>query len=127
MRRERLEMSKKKLHTLRENLLAELRAKNAEAAAMIDEGVPDIADQGLTENIKGFLHLLGDAKREEILEIDEALDRIRDGSYGSCLRCGDEIDIERLQLLPHTRYCVSCKGILEKEARIKAGPGVGTL
>jgi DnaK suppressor protein len=127
MKRERLERSKRKLYTRREDLLAELRTKNAEAAAMIDEGVPDIADRGLTENIKEFLHLLGNAKREEILKIDEALDRIRDGSYGSCLRCGEKIDTERLQLLPHTRYCLSCKEHLEKEARIKAGPGVGTI
>ena len=41
--------------------------------------------------------------------LDVALKRIERDSYGLCLSCGEEIQRERLEVVPHTRYCVSCK------------------
>lgn len=127
MRKQRLETIRKRLIGMREDLLEEIRRKNAEAASLRDEGVPDIADQGLTDNLGEFLHLLSDSKREEIMKIDEALERLRVGTYGQCLECGEPIDIERLELRPNTRFCVSCKEQLERREALKAGPGKGTL
>ncbi|MBD3379340.1 MAG: hypothetical protein GF408_02640 [Candidatus Omnitrophica bacterium] len=51
----------------------------------------------------------------EIREVEEALQRIGDGSYGRCLDCGEEIKIERLKALPYAKYCVKCKEEREKE------------
>lgn len=127
MREQRLETIRKRLIGLREDLLAEVRSKNAEAASLRDEGVADIADLGLTDNLGELLHLLSDSKREEILNIDEALERLRQGQYGQCLECGEPIDIERLELRPYTRFCIACKTRMEKEESLKAGPGKGTL
>lgn len=127
MREQRLESVRKRLIGMREDLLAEVRRKNAEAADLRDEGVADIADLGLTDNLGELLHLLSDSKREEILNIDEALERLRQGRYGQCLGCGEAIGIERLELRPDTRYCINCKTRLEKEEGLKAGPGKGTL
>lgn len=127
MIQERLDSIRKKLLDLRETRLQEIRRQNADAAALIDEGVADIADQGLTDSLKDYLHLLGDAGREEVLEIDEALERLRDGSYGRCEACGKTIDIARLEILPFTRRCLPCRQEAEKEAKTKAGPGKGLL
>ncbi|ABA88313.1 zinc finger transcriptional regulator, TraR/DksA family [Syntrophotalea carbinolica DSM 2380] len=127
MIQKRLESIRKKLLDLREARLQEIRRQNADAAALIDEGVADTADQGLTDSLKDYLHLLGDAGREEILEIDEALERLRDGSYGRCEACGKTIDIARLEILPFTRRCLTCRQEAEKEAKTKAGPGKGLL
>lgn len=127
MIKERLETMRKGLLDLREDLLAEIRVKNAEAAMLIDEGVADVADQGLTDTLKEFLHLLSDSKREELLKIDEAMERLQGGSYGLCLECQAPIDIERLELRPYTRHCVACKEKLEEEELRKKGPGLGTL
>lgn len=127
MREQRLERIRKRLIGLREDLLAEVKSKNAEAADLRDEGVADVADQGLTDNLSELLHLLSDSKREEIMNIDEALERLRQGRYGQCLGCGEQIDFERLELRPDTRFCIDCKTRLEKEERLKAGPGRGTL
>ena len=41
--------------------------------------------------------------------LDVALKRIERDGYGLCLSCGEEIQRERLEVVPHTRYCVSCK------------------
>lgn len=41
--------------------------------------------------------------------LDEALERIERGGYGYCCNCGEGIPKERLEAVPHTRYCVACK------------------
>ena len=51
---------------------------------------------------------LGHAGEEEIRRIRAALQRIRDGVYGFCTRCGEEISSERLDLLPATPFCKRC-------------------
>jgi DnaK suppressor protein len=127
MRKQRLKAIRRSLITLREDFLAEIKRKNAEAANLRDEGVADVADLGLTDNLGEFLHLLSDSKREEIMKIDEALERLKKGTYGLCVKCGKPIEIERLELRPYTRFCVSCKKEVEDEEIRKAGPGKGTL
>ena len=42
-------------------------------------------------------------------EIEEALERLRDGSYGICADCGMPISRKRLDAIPWARYCVSCQ------------------
>lgn len=46
-------------------------------------------------------HLLG--------EIDSALDRLRAGTYGTCLGCGQQISLERLDALPWAARCMECQ------------------
>ncbi len=50
-----------------------------------------------------------EAIRRVLGEIDEAFARIDDGSYGTCLGCSKPIPAERLEILPYTRYCVTCQ------------------
>jgi DnaK suppressor protein len=127
MRQQKIAAIKKQLLVKREELLNEFRQKNAEAAELIDQGVPDVGDQSLTADLQDLLHLLSDSKREEILKIDEALDRIRKGDFGFCTACGQPIAIERLEIRPHTRHCINCKKQLEKELAEKTGPEKGQL
>lgn len=47
--------------------------------------------------------------------INEALRRIKNKTYGKCVRCGRNIDIKRLTALPHARYCIECKSQEEQE------------
>ncbi len=124
---ERVERIRKTLLTLREDMLSDVRQKNAEAAELRDEGVPDVADLGLTDQLSESLHLLSDGKREEVRRIDEAIERLEKGTYGVCLECGEEIEPERLQLRPHTRYCVACKEALERLELRRSGVTKGTL
>ncbi|MGW6978300.1 TraR/DksA family transcriptional regulator [Streptomyces sp. NPDC054932] len=49
------------------------------------------------------------ANRQVLKEIEEAFARIDDGSYGTCSSCSRPVPEERLEILPHTRYCVSCQ------------------
>jgi DnaK suppressor protein len=127
MREQKIAEIRKTLLARRQELLSEFRIRNAEAADLIDQGVPDVGDQGLTDSLQDLLHLLSDNVREEIMQIDDALDRINSGSYGRCPRCNEPITIQRLEVRPHSRHCVACKELLEKEESVKAPPDKGKL
>jgi DnaK suppressor protein len=47
--------------------------------------------------------------RQQLTEIEHALDKIEKGTYGLCDTCGEPIAPDRLQALPQTSYCLSCK------------------
>jgi len=68
-----------------------------------------MADHGTDEQEreKKFYH----ASRENkfLLYIEEALERIENGTYGICVSCGKEIPRARLEAVPHTQKCVPCK------------------
>jgi DnaK suppressor protein len=55
--------------------------------------------------------LLGivDSLKQRLVEIDKALQRIADGTYGICANCGKEIGAARLEHRPESIHCVDCK------------------
>lgn len=52
---------------------------------------------------------------KELKEINDALKRIEDGTYGICEMCGEPIRKLRLKVKPHAKYCIVCREIIEKE------------
>lgn len=58
---------------------------------------------------------------ENMKDIDEALDRVEEGTYGVCEECGDEIGEKRLQAVPFAIYCLECQR--EKEKLKETGRG----
>ena len=127
MKQQYPETVRKYLIGLREDLVDEMRRKNAEAAALRDEGVGDWEDLGLMDNLGEFLHLLSDRKREELVLIDEALERLKEGTYGHCQECGKPIEAERLEVRPFARFCTACKAEKEKEENLREGTEKGKL
>ncbi len=49
-----------------------------------------------------------------VYHIDEALRRIKEGTYGKCHNCGKDINRPRLEAVPHARLCIACKEVEEK-------------
>lgn len=62
------------------------------------------------DNIIGLM----DSERKILVEIDEALSRIEDGTYGICQGRGEPIPRQRLKAIPWARYCVACATLVEK-------------
>jgi DnaK suppressor protein len=127
MEEEKLQEFRKELLDQRERLLVEVRQKRSEAAQVQDEGVADPGDASVTEDLRDLLHLLGDSKREQILSIDSALERMEQGGYGICVDCGEEINLRRLEIQPDTRWCVDCKERMEKRQAAMEGPEKGKI
>lgn len=64
---------------------------------------------------------LFDRARERLSAIDAAIARLGAGVYGTCARCGDEIPLARLQVIPFAQYCVDCQNEANIEARSAHG------
>jgi len=73
-----------------------------------------IADMGTDTFDKEFALGLISNQQEFIYEIDEALKRIDDGTYGKCENCKKAISLKRLNALPFARLCIKCQGVEEK-------------
>ena len=78
-----------------------------------------MADIGTNNNeIENILGLM-DSERKILMEIDIALSRIENGTYGICEMNGEPIPKARLEAIPWARYCVACAGLIEKGLLVK--------
>jgi DnaK suppressor protein len=81
------------------------------AASMIDTNTRqgDLADQANGNN-EVHIHLkLKQTDAKILIAIEDALRRIEQGSYGLCRDCGEPVAPARLDAIPWTRVCISCK------------------
>jgi DnaK suppressor protein len=67
------------------------------------------ADSAQSTAERGKVLALVERLREQLKDVNHALDRIEAGTYGSCESCGNQIGAERLEALPYSALCVSCK------------------
>lgn len=93
--------------------LEEERAAKLEERARLERDLAYEADYGFGEGDPGIYErekamALIRAVDEDLAEIDRALKKIEEGTYGICEECGQPIPEERLEILPATRYCVQC-------------------
>ena len=108
MDKKRLEYYKKKLQTRREELLKSIARTEEEGRTADDDPTVDLADKAANSYTKEFLFGMTNTDRSLLGLIDEALIRIRNGKYGTCIECEEELQQKRLEAVPWARYCVSC-------------------
>jgi DnaK suppressor protein len=103
-------------------LLRLIQEQQEEMGAIQESRSPDWIDlTTATENIH-LLMTLGDNERRELDDIDIALTKIGEGSYGECEGCGEAVGTDRLEAMPTARLCKKCKE--EEEATLRpSGPG----
>lgn len=77
----------------------------------------DWEDRATEMEMDDVLHGLGSAGMVEVEAIHAALARIREGTYGICMRCGKEISGQRLDIVPHTTLCRECAREVAGEKR----------
>ncbi len=113
-------MQPEKLTHFKQLLIAELRQHaehvledQAAAIELSDDGVKDTVDMSLMDVSKELALHLGERESQMIADIDQALMRIEEGSYGTCARCGKLIDERRLEALPTARYDAACQALIE--------------
>lgn len=81
------------------------------------ESARDVGDQALMDLDRELGISLMEMRNRRRQAIDEALNRLRDGTYGMCAECGIEISEKRLQAVPFAKLCVECQSkaeLLEK-------------
>jgi DnaK suppressor protein len=116
------ESIKKILVKMRAELLKDLDKDLKSEKNDFDSEIGDFYDNADTERGRQLFHLLSGRERDKLNAIDDALQRIKDGTYGSCEECGKKINKERLKIMPFAKYCVGCQTDLEKQtAKLKEG------
>jgi RNA polymerase-binding protein DksA len=53
------------------------------------------------------------AREQRLAQVNHALERMEDGTYGKCERCGRDIGYERLEAMPYTTLCVEDQALVE--------------
>jgi DnaK suppressor protein len=113
-------MQPEKLAHFKQILLSELqghtdhvRDDQAAALELSDDDVKDTVDMSQMDVNKEMALKLGDRESQMLADIDQALLRIEEGSYGTCARCGKPIDERRLEALPTARYDAACQALIE--------------
>lgn len=122
-------LSRKDLAELK-RLLEDERARLLEELEAMEEHTPEVEDQvgmdiggGYDEDLadvasstfereKGLA--LESSVQQMLAQVEDALSRMADGTYGICRRCGDSIDVARLRVLPFATLCIRCKELEEK-------------
>ena len=110
----RFEQVKEQLLRMRAELLREVSDSYATCRELGQDGVADIGDMSANAYSRDVLFNLSETQRQQILDIDAALERIDKGEYGVCMHCGEAIAPRRLEVRPFSRYCIECKTDIEK-------------
>jgi DnaK suppressor protein len=118
-----------KLEHFKQLLLAELRRHtqnvNDDQAAALDvagDDAKESADAAVKDVTEEISLKLGDQESQMVADIDQALLRIEEGSYGTCARCGRSIDERRLEAMPTARYDAECQAAIEAAKGMNARP-----
>ncbi len=106
-----LERIKEILIKMRDRLTGQITALSDESLKYID----DSSSEDRTDDFdREFALNLMSTEQESVFEIDSALRRIKEGTYGMCDFCGCPIEKARLQALPFARMCIKCQSASER-------------
>lgn len=118
MKKKDLEYFEERLLSMRARALKDLGAYD-EALSKVNPGAEGetsaysfhMADQGTDAMEREKAFLFASKEGRYLYHLDQALRRLYKNppTYGTCEECGNEISFERLDALPHTRLCISCK------------------
>jgi DnaK suppressor protein len=99
------------LEVQRDALSRRLHSRNAIAV----EKAADTMDEVRLAEERDLATRLLERDFADIRLVDAALTRIKNGTYGLCLRCDETISLNRLGVIPHAAYCVNCQEAVERD------------
>lgn len=67
-----------------------------------------LADPGVSQEDRDATRTLVEVARGRVQDLEQALARVEEGTYGKCVKCGTDIPAERLEALPDAETCVAC-------------------
>jgi len=106
---------KEMLMKMRKELIKEISESARTEKDDFKGEIGDMYDHASNERERELTLLLGERERDKLAEIDAALERIEDGTFGICEECEEKIHSGRLKAMPFTTVCVNCKSKEEKE------------
>ena len=107
------------LRGMREKLLSESGQARVPETLVPSSDIGDLVDQAGDERDRELSLLLTGRDKEKLHAIDEALEKLVEGTYGICEECGEKIGPGRLKVMPLAKSCVNCQQNLEKELTLQ--------
>ena len=102
------------LMSLREELLGRVERTHHHLYEREERVSANFSDQSQEMENQALVSALDSEGREELILIEAALGRIASDTFGSCLKCGEDIQSDRLEAVPHTSFCINCANQVEK-------------
>jgi DnaK suppressor protein len=109
MEKKKVEAYKKRLLAKREELLRVVTKSEQDGREADEEATQDIADKAANSYTKEFLFHQSDENRRLLQLVNEALERMKNGSYGLCVACHKDVQSKRLEAVPWARHCIECQ------------------
>jgi DnaK suppressor protein len=109
MDRKKSDVYRKKLLEKQGELLRMVSKADQDGREADEEGTQDLADKAANAYTKEFLFHQSNDNRQILTLVSEALDRIKNDSYGVCVACDQEVQIKRLDAVPWARHCIECQ------------------
>ena len=101
----------------REDLVQEISRRSKASTESGAQDIGDILDSVSEERTRELDMILTDREKRKLAQIDDAIDRIDENTYGLCEDCGVKIPKARLKVLPFAKYCVECQEKNEREEK----------
>jgi RNA polymerase-binding transcription factor len=114
MEKKKLELFKKRLEERQQQLRRTVMRTEQDGRDADLDSAQDVADRAASSYNKEFLFHQSNSERQLLQMVEGALSRVREGTYGECISCGQEINTKRLEAVPWTRHCIECQEKLEK-------------
>ena len=114
MDKKKLDSFRKRLETRQQDLRRMVSRTQQDGRSADEDTAQDIADRAASSYTKEFLFHQSNNDRQLLQMVENALSRIREGSFGECISCGKEINAKRLEAVPWTRHCIECQEKLEQ-------------
>ena len=114
MEKKKLDAFKKRLETRQQELRRMVTRTEQDGRTVDEDSAQDIADRAASSYTKEFLFHQSNNDRQLLQMVENALSRIREGTFGECISCGKDINAKRLDAVPWTRHCIESQEKLEQ-------------
>lgn len=109
MDKKKVEAYRKRLLLMQEQLLRLVTKSEKDGREADEEATQDIADKAANSYTKEFLFHRSDENRRVLQLVNQALERMKNGVYGECVECGQDVQPKRLEAVPWARHCIECQ------------------
>jgi len=108
---------RERLEDIRLAIIEELTEQYKSSKDNLNEQAADITDDAAQSYDQQFKVNFGEKDGDKLRLVEEAIEKIKNGSYGVCSECEDPIPERRLELVPFTEHCVNCLETLENNKK----------
>ena len=114
MNKRQRERYRKQLLEKRESLLQLVQAARTNETEGDGKEAPDLGDRALSTVIRDLSYQLTASERDILRRVEDALDRIDEGTYGTCVQCQKKVQPARLDAVPWARHCIQCQELQDR-------------